>query len=101
MDKPQFPTIHIENTGSLTKVLLNGEEVEGVVSIAFSHSVYERKSFPTVKIELMADKVHIGTHQIFELPEIYHPFYVSSDKLIEAGILTSGQLDELVEKGML
>lgn len=101
MEKPQFPTIHIENAGSLTKVLLNGEEVEGVVSIAFSHSVYEHKSFPTVKIELMADKVHIGTHQMFDLPDIYHPFYVSSDKLINAGVLTIDQLNELVEKGML
>lgn len=101
MEKPQYPVIHIENTGSLTKVLLNGEEIEGVVSIAFSHSVREHKSFPTVKLELLAEKVHIGTHQVFDLPDIYHPFYVSSEKLIEAGILTNDQLNELVENGVL
>ena len=101
MEKPQSPTIDIENTGSLTRVFLNGEEVEGVVSVAFSHSVREHKSFPTVKVELLAEKVHIGTHQVFDLPDIYHPFYVSSDKLIEAGILTMDQLNELVDKGML
>lgn len=101
MEKLHLPTIHIENTGSLTKVFLNGEEVEGVVSIAFSHSVYEHKSFPTVKIELMADKVHLGTHQIFDLPAIYHPYYVSSDKLVGAGVLTEDQLNDLLEKGLL
>ena len=101
MEKLHLPTIHIENTGSLTKVFLNGEEIEGVVSIAFSHSVYEHKSFPTIRIELMADKVHIGTHQVFDLPDIYRPYYVSSDKLIEAGVLTYDQLNELVEQGKL
>lgn len=101
MDKPESLTIDIENTGSLTRVFLNGDEVEGVVSVAFSHSVREHKSSPTVKIELLAEKVHIGTHQVFDLPDIYHPFYVSSEKLIEAGILTMEQLNELVEKEML
>lgn len=101
MEKLHFPTIHIENTGSLTRVFLNGKEVDGVVSIAFSHSVYKHKHFPTVKLELMADKVHIGTHQIFDLPDIYHPFYVSSDKLVEAGILTEEKLNDLLEKGLL
>ena len=101
MSKQTFPTIQIENTGTLTKVFLDGEEVEGVVSIAFSHSIHEYKKVPTVKIELMAEKVHIGTHQIFDLPDIYHPFYVSSEKLIEAGVLTIDQLNELVDKGML
>ena len=101
MEKLHLPTIHIENTGSLTKVFLNCEEIEGVVSIAFSHSVYEHKSFPTVRIELMADKVHIGTHQIFALPDIYHPYYVSSYKMVEAGVLTEDQLNALLEKGLL
>ncbi len=100
-EKSHFPIIHIENTGSLTKVFLNGKQIDGVVSIAFSHSVYEHKKFPTVKIELMADKVHIGTHQIFDLPDIYHPYYVLSDRLVEAGVLTEEQLNDLLEKKLL
>lgn len=101
MGKLPLPTIAIKNEGTLTKVFIDGKEVEGVVSVTFSHSIYQNNHIPVVKLELMADKVHIGTHQVFDLPEIYHPFYVSSGKLVEAGILTEDQLNALLEKGLL
>lgn len=101
MGKLPLPTIDIKNEGTLTKVFINDKEVEGVASVTFSHSIYQNNRIPVVKLELMADKVHIGTHQIFDLPEIYHPFYVSSGKLVEAGILTDDQLNDLLEKGLL
>lgn len=101
MNKLPLPTIDIKNNGTLTKVFIDGKEVEGVVGITFSHSVYQNNHIPVVRLELMADKVHIGTHKVFDLPEIYHPFYVSSGKLVEAGVLTNDQLNELLEKGLL
>lgn len=104
MEKLPLPTIHIENNGSLTKVFIDGKEVEGVVSVTFSHSAYQNDRIPVVRLELMADKIHIGTHQVFELPDVYRPFYVSTNKLIETGVLTEAQeaqLDELLEKGLL
>ncbi len=101
MDKLPLPTIDIKNDGMLTKVFIDGREVEGIVSITFSHSIYQNNHVPVVRLELMADKVHIGTHQIFELPEIYYPFYVSSDNLVKAGVLTNDQLNDLLEKGLL
>ncbi|MCI9059042.1 MAG: hypothetical protein HFH52_04585 [Lachnospiraceae bacterium] len=101
MNKLPLPTIDIKNNGTLTKVFIDGKEVEGVVGITFSHSIYQNNHIPVVRLELMADKVHIGTHKVFDLPEIYHPFYVSSGKLVEAGVLTNDQLNELLEKGLL
>lgn len=101
MSKLPLPTIDIKNEGSLTKIFMDGKEVEGVVNITFSHSAHQNNRLPVVKLELLADKVHIGTHQVFELPEIYHPFYVSSDKLVKAGVLTEDQLNDLLEKGLL
>ena len=95
-----LPSVRIKNRGALTKVYVDGEELHGVKSIEFLHDKTVR-SFPILKIELMTECITIDTAQVFELPEIYHPFYVSSDKLIDAGFLTLDQLNELVDKGLL
>lgn len=95
-----LPSVRIENRGALTKVYVDGEELHGVKSIEFLHDKTV-KSFPILKIELLAESISIDTNMVFELPEFYHPFYVASDKLIEAGILTNDQFNELLEKGLL
>lgn len=98
--KDDLPAVHIENKGAVTSVYVDGKRLKGVKNIEFLHDKTAR-NFPVLKIGLMAERVTIDTAQVFELPEIYHPFYVSSDKLIEAGILTLNQLNELVDKGLL
>lgn len=94
-----LPSVRIENRGALTKVYVDGEELHGVKSIEFSHKAINSQR--TLKIELLAESISIDTNMVFELPEFYHPFYVASDKLIEAGILTNDQFNELLEKGLL
>lgn len=96
----EFPTVHIENKGVATKVYVDGEELKGVKNIEFSHDK-AKDSLPVLKIELLAESISIDTVQVFELPEIYHPFYVSADKLIKAGILTGERLNELLMEGLL
>lgn len=99
--KLKLPIIHIVNKGSLTKVCVDGKELRGTTSVEFSHSIHQNKAFPIVKIGLQAEKVCIDTAQVFALPEIYHPFYVSVDKLVKAGVLTYEELNRLLENGSL
>lgn len=100
MNKRDLPTVRIENKGSVTKVYVDGEELNGVRRVEFSHDKTV-KDFPVLKLDILAERVSIDSPQIFDLPEIYHPFYVSSSKLIDAGILTLDQLNKLVDKGLL
>ena len=97
----KFPNIHIVNKGSLTKVCIDGKELDGVTSIEFSHSIHQNEAFPIVKIGLRAENVCIDTAQVFALPEIYHPYYVSVNKLIQAGVLTEKQLNRLLADNLL
>lgn len=95
-----FPSVHIENKGVVTRVYVDGKELNGIKSIEFLHSK-SINSRPVLKIELLAERISIDTAQVFELPEIYHPFYVSTDKLVQAGVITNDQVNELLEKGLL
>lgn len=96
----KLPKVVIRNKGRVTKVFVDGEELKGVKSVKFSHGALDTE-FPVVSIELLAEQLRLETAQIFALPEVYHPYYVSSDKLVELGILTQNQLDELLSRGLL
>lgn len=96
----KLPQVVIRNKGRVTKVFVDGEELKGVKSVQFSH-VARDTEFPAVSIELLAEQLRLETAQIFALPEVYRPYYVSSDKLVELGILTQNQLDELLSRGLL
>ena len=95
-----FPIIKIENNGCCTKVYVDGKELNGVKNISFLHD-RGKDDCPILRIELLAEQISIKTSQIFALPEVYHPFYVSSDKLVNLGILTYDQLNDLLEKKLL
>lgn len=95
-----LPQVRIENKGSVTRVYVDGNELNGIRSINFLHD-REMSDIPVLRMELLAEKVSIDTAQVFELPEVYHPFYVSSDQLVRLGILTYDQLNDLLEKKLL
>ena len=95
-----FPKIHIENKGRVTKVYVDGKMLNGIRSINFLHNG-EKDGRPILRIELLAEQISIDTAQTFDLPEVYRPYYVSSDKLVSAGILTYDQLNNLLEKKQL
>lgn len=96
----KLPKILIQNKGRVTKVFVDGEELNGVKSVSFSHNARD-EGLPDVNIELTAEQICLETAQIFALPEVYHPYYVSSDKLIELGVLTRSQFEELLNKELL
>ena len=96
----KLPQVVIQNKGRVTKVFVDGEELKGVKSVKFSHCARDTEP-PVVNIELLAEQLRLETAQIFALPEVYRPYYVSSDKLVELGILTQNQLDELLSRGLL
>ena len=96
----KLPQVVIRNKGRVTKVFVDGEKLKGVKGVKFSHGALDTE-FPIVSIELLAGQLRLETAQIFALPEVYHPYYVSSDKLVELGILTQNQLDELLCRGLL
>ena len=98
MDKVR--KVVIRNKGRVTKVFVDGEELKGVKSVKFSHGALDTE-FPVINIELLAEQLRLETAQIFALPEVYRPYYVSSDKLVELDILTQNQLDELLSRGLL
>lgn len=100
IDTEKLPRIVIQNKGRVTKVFVDGEELKGVKRVKFSHGALDTE-FPIVNVELLAEQIRLETAQIFALPEVYHPYYVSSDKLVELGILKQSQLDELLNKGLL
>ena len=95
-----LPKVRIENKGSVTKVYIDEEEMNGVKSVSFSHD-RGTSDPPVLRMELLAERISIDTAQMFDLPEAYHPFYVSSDQLIHLGILTLDQLNDLLEKKLL
>ena len=80
----------------ITKIYVDGVELNGVRKISFLHN-RGRDAYP----ELLAEQICLETAQIFALPEVYHPYYVSSDKLVKLGILTHSQLNELLNKKLL
>lgn len=90
----------IRNKERVTRVFVNGKELEGVKSVKFSHDAMHER-FPVISVELLAEQICLETAQIFALPEVYRPYYVSSDKLVENGILTGDELNELLNKGLL
>lgn len=96
----ELPQIVIKNEGPVTKVFVNGEELKGVQGLEFSHA-RQHSSRPILKIALLAEQVCLETSQVFALPEVYHPFYVSAEKLVGLGILTDEQLNDLVKKKLL
>jgi len=98
--KANLPQVIIQNKGRVTRVFVDGEELNGVRSIEFLHDS-QNNGFPIVKIGLLADQICLETAQVFALPDVYHPFYVSSSKLVELGILTEDKLNELLLKGLL
>lgn len=75
-----------------------GKEIKGIRNIEFSHSRYQNDHLPVLKIELLADKLTIDTAQVFRIPEAYYPYYISSNALIEAGILTLDELNKLMNE---
>lgn len=93
----QAPQIHIQNHRGVTKVYVDGKELRGVTRVEFSHACKE-SNFPVLKVDLLAEQICIDSAQIFALPDVYHPYYVSADKLMELGIITLEQLNELLEK---
>lgn len=95
-----LPQIHIENKGCVTKVYVDGVELNGVRRVSFLHD-REKDDCPVLRIELLAEQITIDTAQIFALPEAYHPFYVSADKLIKLGILTNETLNTLLARKLL
>lgn len=96
----KLPKVVIRNKGRVTKIFVDGEELKGVKSVKFSHGALDTE-FPVINIELLAEQLRLETAQIFALPEVYRPYYVSSDKLVELDILTQNQLDELLSRGLL
>lgn len=96
----KLPNIRIENKGCLTKIYVDGKELDGVRSVNFVHD-REKDDLPVLRIELLAEQIAIDTAQVFALPEVYHPFYVSSDRLVELGVMTYDQLNDMLEKKML
>lgn len=98
--KLPLPQIHIENKGCVTKVYVDGVELKSVRRLSFLHDK-EKDTFPVLRIELLVEQISIDTAQIFALPEAYHPFYVSADKLIKLGVLTNEQLNTLLESKLL
>lgn len=94
------PKVRIESKGCVTKIYVDGVEVNGVRRVSFLHDK-ESDACPVLRIELLAEQITIDTSQIFALPEAYHPFYVSADKLIKLGVLTNEQLNTLLERKLL
>ena len=84
----------------ITKIYVDGVELNGVRKISFLHN-RGRDAYPVLRIELLAEQICLETAQIFALLEVYHPYYVSSDKLVKLGILTHSQLNELLNKKLL
>ena len=95
MEKEIFPKVLIENTGKLTRVLIDGEEVKGVTKVQFTHDPNTGDPFPRLCIELMASQVTLNTMQIPALPEIFAPFYVPLQKLVDAGKITEEEIEGL------
>lgn len=95
-----FPVVRIENKGPVTQVYIDDEELKGVRDIQFVHDK-SKGSRPVLRVGLFAERIILDTALVPELPEIYHPFYVSTTRLEEAGILTIDQLNDLLEKGLL
>lgn len=95
-----FPVVRIENKGSVTHVYIDGEDLKGVRSIQFVHDK-SKSSRPVLRGDLFAERIILDTALVPELPEIYHPYYVSTTKLEEAGILAIDQLNDLLKKGLL
>ena len=97
VEKLNPPSVCIENEGSITKVYVNGKEIEGVTGIQFVHDKNAYGDWPKMSIELMTQKVTLKTRQVPELPEFYAPFYVAIDDLLEAGIITEDRLEKFLE----
>ena len=95
-----LPKVHIESKGCVTKINVDGVELNGVRKISFLHN-RGRDAYPVLRIKLLAEQICLETAQIFALPEVYHPYYVSSDKLVKLGILTHSKLNELLNKKLL
>ncbi len=95
-----LPKVRIESKGCVTKIYVDGAELNGVRRVSFLHD-REKDDCPVLRIELLAEQITIDTAQIFALPEVYHPYYVSADKLIDLGVLTYDELNALLEKGLL
>ena len=100
MENLNLPKVTIKNNGAVTNVFVDGKEIRGVRGIEFLHN-HEKDHLPVLRISLLADQITIDTPVLFDLPEVYWPHYVSTDKLISAGVLTQDRLNELIEQGAL
>lgn len=100
--KIHFPHVQIKNEGPVTEVYVDGTKLAGVESVKFVHDPkHSANHQPTLEIRLLTEKITIDAPVGPSLPEIYHPAYVSSWKLVEAGIITLDELNQLVMDGLL
>lgn len=95
MTENQKVHVRIENDGIITEVFVNGQKIEGVKRVNFLHEAGWNRNLPKLEIELRADEVTLVSTRIPALPELYKPYYVSEEELINSGILKEKDLDVL------
>ena len=95
MGEFKLPQVSIESKGAFTKVFINGKEVEGVTRVQFIHDRNDHGSLPRLSIELLTEKITLKTDQVPALPEIYAPYYIATQELLAAGIVTENELENL------
>lgn len=84
--------IRIKTGGIHAEVTINGKTIEGVREYTFTH---EAGKLPQLQLSMVATDITVETKQIPALPAPYNEFYVSRQKLVEAGFVTEEQLNVL------
>lgn len=78
--------IRIVTVGMFTRVFIDDKEVDGIRKIDFSQ---EPGKVPTVKLDLLADKMTIDSPALLALPEVYQGSYEHKKVAVSAGTETA------------
>lgn len=73
MKKSKCPHIFLKVNGVVEEVLINGNRINGVRKVSFTH---EAGREPILTLDLLASDMELSGMMIPELAEIYKKFYV-------------------------
>ena len=78
------PEIVIKTDGIVnTEVFINGEKLDGVISVRFFHSYQRNSGIPSLQIDLDATNVRLDTKMLPALPEPFRSHYLPIGALME------------------
>lgn len=87
-----FPEVKIVTHGITSEVYINGNRIDGISKWSVVH---EAGKLPKLCLDILGAQMEVTSNRIPELPDIYQPFYVSALQLVNSGLVTEEQINEL------